>query len=252
MGPKRFKILAVEEENSFTKTITVECGDEARPGQFYMVWLPGTGQKPFSVSASKPLQFSIAGVGPASNAIISKKPGEYLWLSGPYGKAFKLHGKKAVMIGGGYGTGPMRYLCSLALENGIEPHLVIGARTKDRLMKHPASVRTFLCTDDGSEGRKGFVTDVLAEIIKNEKIDAVYACGPERMMEAVGKMAKKEGIFCQLLLERYMKCGFGMCGQCSCGESLICVDGPVYGIEILDNPEFGKFHRDSSGKKVNL
>ncbi len=252
MAQKRHKILEISIENSFTKTLTLDCDDDAKPGQFYMVWVPGVGQKPFSVSGLKPLQFSIADVGPVSKAIDSKMPGDYLWLSGPYGNTFKLHGKKAVMIGGGYGTGPMCYLCMLAMQNGITPYLVMGARTKERLMKHPPSVKTFLCTDDGSEGRKGFVTDVLKEILKNEKIDAIYACGPEKMMQAVGKTAKENGIFCQLLLERYMKCGFGMCGQCSCGQSLICVDGPVYGIEILDNPEFGKFHRDSSGKKVNI
>ncbi|MBM3229906.1 dihydroorotate dehydrogenase electron transfer subunit, partial [Candidatus Parvarchaeota archaeon] len=191
-------------------------------------------------------------VGPFSKAFCSLRIGDKIWLSGPYGNAFTLHGKKVMLVGGGYGTGPMRYLAQLAALNGIEPVIVMGARNKERLMKHPGNVRTFVSTDDGSEGRKGMVTELINHLLGLEKFDAIYACGPEKMMGAIAKIAEEKGIKCQLLLERFMKCGFGMCGQCSIGEGLVCVDGPVYDSSIAKHPEFGKFHRDRCGLKVKL
>lgn len=252
MLPRECKIIKVEDENPTTKTISVECKDKPKPGQFYMIWIPGAEQKPFSVAGVSPLKFSVCAVGPFSRKFTSMKKGEKVWLFGPYGNSFEAQGKKIVAIGGGYGTGPMRYLSVLAKKQGAEPILVIGARSKDRLMKGGKGVRTVFTTDDGSEGMMGNAADALKKILQEEKIDAVYACGPEKMMGVVGKICLGKKIKCQLLLERYMKCGFGMCGQCSIGELLACFDGPVFDAKIVEHPEFGKFHRDCAGRKVLL
>lgn len=249
---KECKISRVEIENPLTKTIFVDCKDKPKPGQFYMIWLPGVGQKPFSVAGILPLRFSICAVGPVSEKLCSMKKGESVWLFGPYGNSFEIGGKKIIAIGGGYGSGPMRYLSALAKKNGADATLVIGARSKDRLMRGQKGVETVFATDDGSVGIKGNALDALREILGDGKADAVYACGPEKMMGAVGKECLSKGIKCQFLLERYMKCGFGMCGQCSIGESLVCFDGPVFDAQIVLHPEFGKFHRDCAGRKVQL
>ena len=74
----------------------------------------------------------------------------------------------------------------------------------------------------------------------------------EKMMGAVARLAKQNGADCQLLLERYMKCGIGVCGHCACGDRLVCFDGPRFGFEILDNPEFEKVWRDKAGRKQKL
>ncbi|MBS3069239.1 dihydroorotate dehydrogenase electron transfer subunit [Candidatus Micrarchaeota archaeon] len=252
MLPKEHTIVSVDEENPQTKTIYVGCEDMPKPGQFYMVWLPGVEQKPFSVAGVAPLRFSVCAVGPFSSKFASMKKGGKVWLCGPYGNSFSLHGKKIVAIGGGYGAGPMRYLSLLAKKQGVEPVLIIGARSKDRLMKGENGMRTVFATDDGSQGIKGNAVDALKGVLKEGKVDVVYACGPEKMMGAVGKLCIEKGIKCQLLLERYMKCGFGMCGQCSIGEKLVCFDGPVFGAEIVEDVEFGKFHRDCAGRKKIL
>lgn len=137
-------------------------------------------------------------------------------------------------------------------------------------------------TDDGSYGYKGYNTDVLAQVLKkkigiwgavgrgaksrggrdassggvkakSEKVDRVFACGPEIMMKKAAEMALKARVDCQLSLERYMKCGFGVCGQCCMDDSGICVcrDGSVYdGAAALKLREFGRYHRDGVGRRV--
>lgn len=252
MLPRECKITNVEQENQSTKTISVDCGDLPLPGQFYMIWVPGEGQKPFSVAGVSPLRFSVCAVGAFSRKLVSMGKGERVWLFGPYGNSFEVNGGRIVAVGGGYGAGPMRYVSLLAKKQGATPVLIIGARSKDRLMKGEKGVRTVFATDDGSEGIKGSALDALKKVMQKGKVDAVYACGPEKMMGAVGKFCNQKKIKCQLLLERYMKCGFGMCGQCSMGEILVCFDGPVFDAKIVGHPEFGKFHRDCAGRKVLL
>jgi dihydroorotate dehydrogenase electron transfer subunit len=108
-------------------------------------------------------------------------------------------------------------------------------------------------TDDGSFGIKGFTTDVLMDLLKKEKFDCVYTCGPEVMMKKVFDICDDKGIKCQASLERYMKCGFGLCGTCCIDDKLICKDGPVFDSNQLRKlSEFGVFNRDKSGSKVYL
>ena len=96
-----------------------------------------------------------------------------------------------------------------------------------------------LCTDDGSAGRKGFVTEALADCIKAENPDIIYACGPDVMLKAVAEMARDNGIYCQVSLEERMGCGVGACLVCACktvkdGKEYfahVCKDGPVFSSE---------------------
>ena len=98
---------------------------------------------------------------------------------------------------------------------------------------------TVLCTDDGSAGRKGFVTDALKEAVAKEKPDVIYACGPNMMLRRIVEIAKENGIKCQVSLEERMGCGIGACLVCACrtirdGEeyySHVCKDGPVFNAE---------------------
>jgi len=93
---------------------------------------------------------------------------------------------------------------------------------------------------------------MMEKLMKEKKYDCVYSCGPEKMMKAVALCAKKHGVQSQLLVERYMKCGFGVCGHCAMGGFIVCADGPMIdGEEALANPEFGLFHRDRAGRKVD-
>ena len=90
------------------------------------------------------------------------------------------------------------------------------------------------------------------EILENEKINAVFTCGPEVMMKVVGQVAESAGVDSYMSMEKYMKCGIGVCGQCAVDDTgeLICKQGPVMSWKMLkDLPELGKYHRDAQGKK---
>jgi dihydroorotate dehydrogenase electron transfer subunit len=109
-----------------------------------------------------------------------------------------------------------------------------------------------MATDDGSEGYHGLVTDVLKEKVKD--FDYVYTCGPEKCIEGVLDICLENRVPLQASLERYMKCGLGVCGSCMLGPWRVCADGPVFTDEQLKKlrEEFGKFRRAPSGLKEAL
>jgi dihydroorotate dehydrogenase electron transfer subunit len=112
-----------------------------------------------------------------------------------------------------------------------------------------------VATDDGSKGCKGFCTEPLEKMLKEHKVDCIYTCGPELMMYRIAEMARENKVDCQVSLERFMKCGFGICGQCCIdGTGLrVCKDGPVFeGKVALQHQEFGKYKRTASGIRVDL
>lgn len=258
MLPKENEISAAKKENGRMVTLTFAKKIPAKPGQFLMVWLPGVGEKPMGFSSLSPSAITVNKIGPFSNALAAKRKGGRAWLRGPYGNGFRLKGKRLLVIGGGCGAAPLRPLVSEAKKKKIAVTAVIGARNKDCLLPLKGD-RTIVCTDDGSAGRKGFVTEAMEELLapgpagKQEKFDLVCACGPEKMLYRVAAIAKKHKVPSQLLVERFMKCATGVCGQCALGKKLVCRDGPVFsGDELLKEEEFGKWQRDSSGRKIML
>jgi dihydroorotate dehydrogenase electron transfer subunit len=248
----RAKITKVEQEGNRVKTFSLESELEAEPGQFVMAWLPGVEEKPICIAGVSPLKLSVAKVGPFSTKVHELKAGDFIWVRGPLGKGFELKGKKVIMVGGGYGVAPLRFLEERARENGVKVLFIMGAKTCTELMEKPKTRTLNVCTDDGSEGVRGFVTDYLETAIK-EKPDCVYACGPERMLVKVNEICERAGVECQLSLERYMKCGIGLCGQCSCGGLMVCKDGPVFtGKELKGISDFGKRKLEATGKRVGI
>ncbi len=88
--------------------------------------------------------------------------------------------------------------------------------------------------------------------MEKEKIDKIFSCGPEVMMKVVGDIADKTGVDCMLSVEKYMKCGVGVCGQCAIDDTgvLACKEGPVMDWKYVKTlSEFAKYHRDAQGKK---
>lgn len=248
-------VKKVISENYRVKTIEIEHSlDDALPGQFIMVWIPGSGERPMSIGNSYPLTISVAAIGPVSESICKLKEGDIISYRGPFGKPFLLpqKGKKILVIGGGYGVVPMYFLAKRAKEAGIEPVAVIGGRTeKDILYDKQLFMlckEAFITTDDGSRGKKGTVMAEAEWLIQSKDFDCVYCCGPERMMHAVALICKEHSVPCQVSVERYMKCGFGVCGSCDVNGRFACIDGPVFsGEEALALADFGKSHRDASG-----
>jgi dihydroorotate dehydrogenase electron transfer subunit len=266
---KRFEIInqiytrpvkKVMEENYRVKTIEVDHDmKKALPGQFIMVWIPGMGERPMSIGNSDPLTISVANIGSVSAEICKLKEGDMLSYRGPFGKPFMIPegAKRILCIGGGYGVVPMYFLSKVARENGVEPVAVIGGRSEKDIVweKQLFTVckEVFITTDDGSRGKKGNVMVEATWLIEGRKIDCVYACGPERMMEAVARICRQHSVPCQVSVERYMKCGVGVCGSCDVNGKFACIDGPVFsGDAALALTEFGKAHRDAAGRLQKL
>ncbi len=146
-------------------------------------------------------------------------------------------GKRAVIVGGGIGTPP---LLPIAQHFGKNCTVINGFRTAAAVIleedNRKSGAETIICTDDGTYGRKGFVTDALAEVIAKEKPDIIYSCGPMPMLKRIADTAHKNDIRCQVSLEERMGCGIGACLVCACRikrngseEYLhVCKDGPVF------------------------
>lgn len=252
MLPVKAKLLKKTKENGRVASLEFDAKMDAQPGQFVMAWLPGMDEKPMSISEVRPnLQITIANAGPCSKKITECKVGDVLFLRGPFGKGFESKGKRWLLVGGGYGFAPLRFMARKGMDEGKEVEAVLGARSREALLL-AAKCKTHITTDDGSEGVKGNVIVMMDKLLSEKKFDCVYSCGPEKMMKAVAICAKKHGVESQLLIERYMKCGFGVCGHCAMGEFITCVDGPMMkGEDALENPEFGLFHKDRAGRKVD-
>lgn len=252
-------VKKVIEENYRVKTIEIDHDMmDAFPGQFLMVWIPGVGERPISIGNNRPLTISVANVGKVSSHICSLKEGDSISYRGPFGKPFRVpKAKNILVIGGGYGIVPLYFLAKVAKEDGMNPYAIVGGKTgKDIIYEKPLFAvckEAFITTDDGSRGKEGTVMVEATWLVESKQFGCVYACGPERMMKAVAETCKERNIPCQVSLERYMKCGVGVCGSCAVDGRLTCLEGPTFdGDEVLAFSEFGKKKRDASGRKVEL
>lgn len=233
----------------FQQTFDVE------PGQFVMLWIPGVDEKPFSVSDVRngTIEITVKAFGPFSRALMNFKQGDRLGLRGPFGRGFRPRGR-GLVVGGGIGIAPLRYLVHGFERNGMEFKTVLGGRTAQELLFADdfARLGAQFATDDGSVGEKGFVLPLAERLCKQEKFDVIYGCGPEVMLVALKKLADQVGSDCQLSLERHMKCGIGVCGSCCVDGSGICIcrEGPVLDKAELERvTDFGLPHRDATGAR---
>jgi len=189
--------------------------------------------------------------------LFTMQKGDKIGLRGAYGHGFTVGtAKKVILVGGGYGTAPLHFTARSHQAAGADVTMIIGARSKDLLIWKDKcekdGIRTIITTNDGSEGMKGFTTQALEQILKDEKVDLVQTCGPEKMMKVIAEMCVEYSVPCEVSIERYMKCGFGVCGQCvtESGEKM-CQTGPVVTAQkALSYPDFGSYHRGPEGQKV--
>ncbi len=259
----RFEVMPIKkvvDENATTKTFIFDYPLNGKPGQFVMVWIPGVDEKPMSIAFDDGKEFwiTVCNVGPTSGALHAMKEGDLVGIRGPLGTYYEWEdGDHLALVAGGYGAAPMYFVAREAVKRGCKVEFFMGARSKDLLLyKEKISkldgVNLHISTNDGSEGFEGFVTVVLDKVLGEENCDKVFTCGPEVMMKAVGEVADKHDVLAWLSMEKYMKCGIGVCGQCAIDDTgdLICRKGPVMewnGLRSL--PEMGKYHRDAQGKK---
>ncbi|MBA4336316.1 dihydroorotate dehydrogenase electron transfer subunit [bacterium] len=258
--PIVLEIKKVVEEAENTKTFYFDHTLNSKPGQFVMLWLPGVDEIPISVSFDDGEQFALTvfARGEASNQICGLKEGDKIGIRGPYGTMFNYaEGENLVLVGGGYGAAPLRFLANEAVKKNCKIDFMMAAKTKNKLLfvdelREMKNVTVYIATSDGSEGFKGHINETLEKVLKEKKINKIMTCGPELLMKAVGEIGDKANVQTQISIERYMKCGFGVCGQCVMDPLGIrtCVSGPVMNSKVLNMlEEFGKYRRDAEGRK---
>ena len=255
--PEIVTILQSEEAGKGVRTLRFEYDHKVDPGQFFMVWLPGLDEVPMSASYCEGRKgITVKDIGPATKALCNLRTGDRIGVRGPYGHGYTLHDGKTLVVGGGTGMASLLP----AVEAFADPSKVdvaIGARSVSELLfierAKAASNQVRTSTDDGTDGLKGTAVDLVADMLSKENYDIVLACGPEKMLFYLLALLQKHNVKCELSLERYMKCGAGLCGSCALDEKRVCVDGPVFtGEQALKMTEFGKFRRNEAGQQIKL
>lgn len=203
------------------KNITV------KPGQFVFAWLPGKGEKPFSVFNDKPLSLLIQRKGYLTGELSKLKIDDAVYIRGPYGNSPKPKGK-ILLVGGGTGIAAL-YLFAKRNENTIA---LLGAKDKSHLGNYwefeKLCKRVYLATENGEIGYGGLLTDILDEVIKTTQPEYCINCGPEPMVKAA-ILKQKEYLGPEKIcssIELLTKCGLGLCGSCATTNGYrSCVDG---------------------------
>jgi ferredoxin--NADP+ reductase len=224
-----------------------------RPGQFVIVRLgQGAERIPLTIADADPEAGTIAlviqSVGKSTADLVELKPGDAIRdVAGPLGRATDLlEAGHAVCIGGGVGTAVILPIAQELARRGVRVTSVIGGRSREWVILEEelrACGEVVTCTDDGSYGRHGFVTQALADLLEAGGIDEVYAVGPVPMMRAVASMTEPFGVRTTVSLNAIMVDGTGMCGGCRVsvgGQSrYACVDGPEFDGHQVDFGQLG-------------
>ena len=257
-------LLSVKSESPTTKTFTFRdklCA-KAKPGQFLMLWIPRVDEIPLSIMNSEngKVSITVKAVGTATIALNKLKKGEFIGVRGPFGNNFTENFGKVLLIGGGTGIAPLFFLVRKLVGKAKQVTFITGAKTKNELLflsslKDLFNKQTLLSTtEDGSYGLTGIATRPLGDLLRKEKFDIIYACGPELMISNVFGITEKYGVPIEASLERLMRCGIGLCGSCVIGKYRVCRDGPVFNSvrlrEIQD--EFGCSKLDYDGKTIPI
>ncbi len=219
-----------------------------RPGQFVIVRRgPGAERIPLTIAdvdhAEGTITLVIQAVGKSTMDLCDLEVGDAIQdVAGPLGKPTELlESGHAVCVGGGVGTAVVYPIASALHHAGVRVTSVIGGRSKEWVILEEelgACGEVIACTDDGSHGRAGFVTEALKGVLEGGAVDAVYAVGPVPMMRAVSELTRPLGVRTVVSLNSIMIDGTGMCGGCRVsigGETkYACVDGPEFDGHLVD------------------
>jgi ferredoxin/flavodoxin---NADP+ reductase len=219
-----------------------------QPGQFVIVHRgEGAERIPLTIAdadlAAGTIALVIQAVGKSTRELVALEPGQAIAdIVGPLGKPTELTTSgRALCIGGGVGTAVVHPIAQGLHRLGVPVLSIIGGRSKEWVI-FEAELRRLgdvvVCTDDGSYGRHGFVTDAAKDALAQGGIKIVYAVGPVPMMRAVVKLTKPLGVHTVVSLNPVMVDGTGMCGGCrvSVGDQTLfaCVDGPEFDGHLVD------------------
>ncbi len=219
-----------------------------RPGQFVIVRLgPGAERIPLTIADGDPgagtISLVIQSVGKSTSDLVELQVGEAITdIAGPLGRPTELiDSGHAICVGGGVGTAVVYPIAQELQRRGVGVTSIIGGRSREWVILEEelrGAGEVVTCTDDGSYGRPGFVTEALHDALEAGGVDAVYAVGPVPMMRACSEMTRPYGVPTTVSLNAIMVDGTGMCGGCrvTIGEETryACVDGPEFDGHLVD------------------
>ena len=248
-------IVEAAKLNEYAYSFTLEVGDMVKKeglmaGQFLHIAC-GEGlllRRPISVcmvQEDEPqdtarVVFEVRGDG--TKWLAERRVGDKVNVLGPLGNGFTVSSDdRLLLVGGGIGVPPLLGQAAFTAKNSTA---VLGFRSADRAMLvedyRDYCEAVYLCSDDGSLGRHGFVDAQLKDILEKDKnFTAVLACGPKPMLKNVAKVAAEYGVPCQVSLEERMACGVGACLGCAVQMAdgtmkHVCKDGPVFDAKEVD------------------
>jgi ferredoxin--NADP+ reductase len=213
-----------------------------QPGQFVIVRRgPGAERIPLTIAdvdkSAGTIALVIQAIGKSTHDLTSLQVGDAITdIAGPLGNPTELlDSGHAVCVGGGVGTAVVYPIAQALSANGVKVTSVIGGRSREWVIYEDelrAAGDVIVCTDDGSYGRPGFVTEALRDLCELGGIDEVFAVGPVPMMRACSELTRPYGIKTTVSLNSIMIDGTGMCGGCRVsidGKSqYACCDGPEF------------------------
>ncbi|MDE7194243.1 MAG: dihydroorotate dehydrogenase electron transfer subunit [Oscillospiraceae bacterium] len=227
-------------------SVTVKAPDAvkaAKVGQFVTITAEGFSlRRPISICeidrAKGTLRFVFEVRGKGTEQIARVNAGETLDILAPLGNGFRIpDSKRVIAVGGGIGVPPLLGIAKTSRELCTA---ILGFRSYEKIILTEEfkafGSNTIICTDDGSVGYHGVVTQPLAEELDKGEVGAVLACGPEPMLRAIVKLCLERDVPCQVSMEQRMGCGVGACVGCTCvldrgGKDYyarVCKDGPVF------------------------
>ncbi|MBR1579262.1 MAG: dihydroorotate dehydrogenase electron transfer subunit [Selenomonadaceae bacterium] len=226
-------------DNLFRLVVELDAPLYAMPGQFVQLKLPSnefTLRRPFGIAAfdQNHLTMFYRIVGRGTEFLSTVGEGTQLDLLAPLGNRFNFNvEEKILLVGGGVGLAPL--LSVARMFEGADA--LIGGKTaiEAELWRNEfngAVDEMFIATDDGSLGAKGFVTELLPDVLARKNYNVILTCGPIVMMSRVASIAREKNIRCEVSMERRMACGLGACLSCSIdtvnGRRKVCKDGPIF------------------------
>ena len=218
------------------------------PGQFVQVRVDGSPstylRRPISIHdvelEQNEITLLVQQVGEGTRHLAAAEDGDTINMVLPLGNGFSLpeKGERCLLVGGGIGIAPLYYFAKVLNAKGVRPTLLLGGKAETdllRLADYQNLGETFVTTEDGSLGEKGFVT--MHSVWQKQSFDKIYVCGPKPMMKAVAKLAAEKNVWCEVSLENLMACGLGACLCCVedtvDGHVCVCKEGPVFNTRRL-------------------
>jgi NAD(P)H-flavin reductase len=253
----------IKKETRDTATYTLKINSREiqrsytfKPGQFNMLYVPGIGEVPISISSAPidhEIMHTIRTAGDVTTYISRLNVGDVIGVRGPFGSSWPLEeieDRELMIIAGGLGIAPLRSVIRHILNSMRKtksslkrpPILLYGAKTpkdvifRDEFPRYADAFQVFLTVDKADpeeywRGDVGLITGLLNKVSFNPLNTVVFMCGPEVMMQSMTKDMILRGVPGEKIfisMERNMNCGMGVCGHCMFGPRFVCKDGPVF------------------------